>query len=974
MPVRDLSQAEAERLSALLDQALDLAPEQRMAWLAELSTRDSDMGAQVKALLASMAEADADRLLETRDLLNRRLGLAVAAPASLEGRLFGPYRVLRLLGQGGMGSVWLAERADGLFSRQVALKLVQQSLMGGAGLSERFARERAILAGLDHPRIARLLDAGVAEDGQPYLAIEYVEGTPLTVYCDAKRLPLPARIDLVVQVLSAVQHAHRNLVVHRDLKPSNILVTPEGQVRLLDFGIAKLMTDGAARETELTQLGGRALTPEYASPEQIAGEPVTTASDVYSLGVLLYELLCGNRPYQLKRDSRGALEEAILTIDPMRPSQSAMTDAIATARSTTAKKLRQTLGGDLDTIVLKALKKNPAERYATADAFMQDLQRYLAHEPVLARPDSAVYRVRKFVWRNKFAAASALAVFVALAAGLGVARWQTSIARNQTEIANREVTREKTTKDFLVSVFKASDPRIASDKPRGTITAKELLDVSSARIEREFVNDPDTEIQLLGIVADIYGELDENETFMRLSEKQTNLARSHYGEAHPVVINGLLKQADDASTRGDYGQALKLLDQIDDLIKRAGLDRASERAYWWLSRGFALQSDASTQKGRIHAFERAVELYAVVAPDDPRHAFALSALGGIYHGQGDYGRAADYTRRSIAIAEKVPDRDDGALSVNYSNLGKSLSYQGDFDGAEHAHKVAVRLAKSTYGMNSWYYWIAAANQGQTVHLKGDRERAREMFEALIRLLPDPTTKYRNALEENSAARVLEIYGSCLSAEGRPQLAILRLKYAERGYTEAPTYYYDINHVHGELGLAYDRAGRTEDARRMLKSALDGYLSTSPLDDPGVLKQREMWGTFLLNHGDVSGAGEQFRAILTQAHDRNLFSVALAHGGLTLIAVKQHDSGAALQASARALEVFDHVTGFRDVRMGPYLWRIRAEALLESGDAKGAVEWAQRALDSDRRYDDPASPDIAMAETTLRAAAKAARSP
>ena len=300
MQAKDLSAEQARRLSTLLDEATDLAPAQRAAWLGELAQREPQLCELVGDLLAAMQASQDGGGLETVDLIAQRFAQATQAADSLEGHAFGPYRVLRLLGQGGMGSVWLAERADGLFARQVALKLVHTHLAGHA-LTERFARERSILAALAHPHIARLLDAGVSAEGQPYLALEYVEGTPLAAYCDAERLGLRARVALVVQVLSAVQHAHQNLVVHRDLKPSNILVTRDGQAQLLDFGIAKLMVEGEARETELTQAGGRALTLDYASPEQITGQPITTASDVYSMGVVLYELLCGQRPYSLAR-------------------------------------------------------------------------------------------------------------------------------------------------------------------------------------------------------------------------------------------------------------------------------------------------------------------------------------------------------------------------------------------------------------------------------------------------------------------------------------------------------------------------------------------------------------------------------------------------------------------------------------------------------------------------------------------------
>lgn len=364
------------------------------------------------------------------------VALKMETETSLQGCHFGPYQVVRLLGRGGMGSVWLAQRADGLFERDVALKLPHASLAGGA-LSERFARERNILAALAHPLIARLLDAGVAHGGQPYLAIEYVDGQPLTAYCAENRLTLRARIGLVMQVLEAVQHAHRNLVIHRDLKPTNILVTREGQVRLLDFGVAKLITDGQVLETELTQRGGRALTLEYASPEQIGGRPITTSSDVYSLGVLLYTLLCGHRPYQLERDSPGALEEAILSAQSIRPSQQTPISAIADERATTPKALVRALAGDLDTIVLKAIKQQPSERYATADALMQDLQRYLSGERVQARPDSLISRCAKFMRRNRVGLAVAALLWVVIALGIAGTLSQASRAAQQARQARQ---------------------------------------------------------------------------------------------------------------------------------------------------------------------------------------------------------------------------------------------------------------------------------------------------------------------------------------------------------------------------------------------------------------------------------------------------------------------------------------------------------------------------------------------------------
>src|SRR5262245_13619881 len=362
-PKLDIDQEIWPWLSRLLDEWLELPPESRAGWLDHLGPECARVAPVLRKLLLAREEAGFDRFLERPPSIPD--STETVLPEFSPGMTIGPYRLLRELGHGGMGVVWQAERADGALKRPIALKLP----VGGAhaGLAERFGRERDILGQLTHPHIARLYDAGIAGLGQPYLAMEYVDGETITRYCDRNTLGIKPRLQLFLDVLGAVQCAHASLVVHRDLKPSNILVTTAGEVRLLDFGIAKLLTGGEALETELTRIGGRALTPDYASPEQILGEPVTTASDVYSLGVVLYELLSGTRPYRLKRDTRGGLEEAIVAADTPRPSQAARDEERAGTRGLTAQRLARTLTGDLDAIVLKALQKQPSRRYATAD-------------------------------------------------------------------------------------------------------------------------------------------------------------------------------------------------------------------------------------------------------------------------------------------------------------------------------------------------------------------------------------------------------------------------------------------------------------------------------------------------------------------------------------------------------------------------------------------------------------------------------
>ena len=449
-----------------------------MTWLEQLAGTKPELAPTLRRLL------DAHATHETGDVLARLptiAGLPGAEPAHIQqtslkaGDRVGPYRLTRELGAGGMADVWLAERADGAFAREVALKLPRLNRLR-QDLAVRFARERDILARLEHPNIARLYDAGVTDDGLPYLAMEFVDGQTLTAYCDAKRLDIAKRLRLFAQVLDAVQFAHANLIIHRDLKPSNILVSADGQVRLLDFGIAKLLTDGEnARETQLTQSVGRALTPDYASPEQIKGEALTIASDVYSLGVVLYELLAGNRPYKLKLQSAAQLELAIVDAESVPPSTH-IAPAAAGTRMATSRQLARQLSGDLDTIVLKALAKSPANRYRTIAAFADDLQRYQDGSPVLASAPSRWYRLQKFALRNRVAVGAAGAISLSLIAAATISWWQAQIAREQANVARREAKRAGAVQTFLLDIFRANSDQQKDPLKARTTTAREILE------------------------------------------------------------------------------------------------------------------------------------------------------------------------------------------------------------------------------------------------------------------------------------------------------------------------------------------------------------------------------------------------------------------------------------------------------------------------------------------------------------------
>ncbi len=468
-PGRDADAGEVRwrQVRELFDGAADLAPGEREGFLIE-NVADEDLREEVRSLLAAL-EAE-EEFLE-RPAVSDLLGDATDPGSSenLAGTKVGAYRLLRLVGSGGMGVVYEAERADRSYTQRVAVKLVRRGA-DSAEILQRFQRERQILARLDHPGISRLLDGGVTPDGQPYYVMEYVEGLPITQYCDRHETPLRERLSLFRAVCEAVHFAHRNLVVHRDLKPGNILITEDGRVKLLDFGIAKLLSAGPPSDQTLTQLGGRMLTPAYASPEQVQGELVTTASDVYSLGVVLYELLTGRKPYDVDTPSLAEAVQVVVAEEPTRPS-AAVTDATRPQLGQgQRRRMRRTLEGELDNIALMALRKDPERRYQSVAQLSDDIHRYLSGLPVAAQRDTAAYRVKKFVQRHRAGAAATGVVLITLVGGLMATLTQARRADRARALAERRFEDVRGLANALL--FEVHDAIV--DLP-GSTAARELL-------------------------------------------------------------------------------------------------------------------------------------------------------------------------------------------------------------------------------------------------------------------------------------------------------------------------------------------------------------------------------------------------------------------------------------------------------------------------------------------------------------------
>ncbi len=930
----------SQSLRDLFEAAIELEPAARAAFL-DLRCTDSSLRARVERLLA--ADTDASALFSGgAHAVAAAIGDAALAESLPPGSRIGPFELVSVLGEGGSSTVFHARREMQGVQQDVALKVLRRGLYS-PDAQRQIRRERLALGQLQHAGIARLIEGGVTDNGLAYIALDLVEGVPITDFARDHRLDLRERLGLFLQVCRAVEAAHRALIVHRDLKPSNVLVTVDRQVKLLDFGIAKLLDRNDETQTRMP-----AFMPAYAAPEQRDGGLITTATDVYALGILLGELVTGQR----------------LTGQTGRTPSSQITGREAAgALPAPAPITRRALRGDIDNIVLKAIEAEPERRYASAGAFADDIVRMLEGRPVAAHPPSRAYRARKFVQRHRGGVVASVLFLLALLTAFGIALWQAKVARDAARTAEREAARANATKDFLIRVFRASDPRIAQDKPRGEITAKELLDLNAARIDKDFAGDPDTQIELLGVTASIYHAFDDQERYQALHRQQLELARKRYGELHPIVIADLIDDASDASNRDEFKAALQLLDGIDPLLHRAGLDDSALRARWWLVRSDALSAEFSTQAERDAALHRAVDLYAKVAPESNGYVDALNSLGSEQSGQMNDVEAAKSFARAIEIAERLPDRDDAGLQPLYGNLAGALLYQGDFDGAEKAYAMVVELARQTTGEHHHRYWVPAANYAAAVHQRGERERAQKMFADLLPLLPDrpePQQVY-------DAAFVREMYARCLVNEGRAQLAIPLLEAVREQYTQGQLYEFDLRRVNLILGDAYDQAGRSDEARRTLKALLDEWLGKGAPDFYPVLGTRERWGRFLLTHGDPDGAEQQFNEVIAQAHGRKLTPVVLAHGGLARLALARGDVATASTESAAAADMFEHVDGFRNVRTGPYLWLIRAEALHRSGDNAGAREWAQHALTASRGYDDPSATSIRDAEASLSAA-------
>jgi serine/threonine protein kinase len=773
-------------IKTVFQRALELSPADRTVLLAAQS---DTIRREVESLLRAYEYNSAFPGTSSSDT-----PAAVQSNQELIGRRFGPYRVLSLLGEGGMGTVWLAERVDGLFTRRVALKLVHPVLMGRS-MSERVAREREILASLNHPNIAQLFDAGFAEDGQPYLALEYIEGTPITKYCDDHHLGVGERLVLFRQVLGAVQYAHSHLVIHRDLKPSNILVSDDGKAHLLDFGIAKLLTPGAAQQTQLTQIGGRALTPDYAAPEQIAGAATGTAADVYALGVILYELLSGERPYRLKRPSRGALEEAILQTEPVAPSRLPLTQDAARARATSTQKLARSLKGDLDTIIGKALKKSPSERYASANAYDADIAHFLSGEVVLARPDSIAYRARKFAARHRVQIVGVSLLMLTLAAG--ISKYLTSAPAafappphsiavlpfvNLSGDKEQEYFSDGLTEELLNSLSEISELQVAARASAFSFKGK---DTDIGTIARK-----------LNVSAVLEGSVRRSANTIRITAQLINAVTGFHlwSRTYDRDLGDVLKLQTEIATAVASALKVTLLGDVAAKVELGGTrNPAAFDAYLRGAKAVSSSRDSKDLPAAIAAYTEAIRL-------DPHYAFAFAG-------------------RSLALVSAAGQTETVAAA------------REDFDKAQADARQALALAPD---LAKAHYALALVSEVGTL----DFTRASAEYERALALAPGNAEVLG---ESGRFAALMGHFDAALAATRRAvvldplaresRLALGAALYWARRYQEAVAAFAqgiildpDFKLTSGWRGLAYYGLGDLQSARASCETQPDYWFS------------------------------------------------------------------------------------------------------------------------------------------------------
>jgi len=872
-----------QRVEALFYAALDLDPQARTAFLRQ------ECGASVELLqeVESLLDSSEQTLGFARNAVSEVARQQTVEPQPT-GKRVGAYRLLRVLGEGGMGTVYLATRADEVYQQQVAVKLMHAGFAPSRGMLLRFSAERQILANLNHPGIARLVDGGITGEGVPYLVMEYVDGVPIDDYCRHHRLSVDDRLKLFRIVCAAVEHAHHHLVIHRDIKPANILVTAEGEPKLLDFGIAKLLDP--AKLPRLTRFSERLMTPEYASPEQVHGDAVTTATDVYALGVLLYELLAGKQPFDMH--AKGPLEVAqiICEQDPEPPSQ-----ALGAIPERSALYGPRELIGDLDNIVLMAMRKERSRRYASVAALSADVEAYLTGYSVQARTDTWRYRAGKFVGRHRVTvslAILAVLMLVGFTIGMGLLARRADQAR---AIADQQRLAAQREADFLAGIFNAATPQSA----RGSeVTVGELLDQSAKRIHTELTSAPDVQATLLHDLANAYEEIGRADQAQPLLERAYNLRRKLYGDRSLEVAATANALATAYRMGGQYAKAEVLFRQALQTAQRAPGDNALFVAKILSGLAFCLYSQSQDsgaesffrkslilnpgQDNRDGAIVRSLLAQVLDRKGDLSDAWQLAneaaetverldgpsfhlavtrhILAGVLRDMGNLHEAERLERQTLALWRK---QGGSHVDVVYSmdNLGVILLAEGDWKQAEPLLREGLALRQRHFGAKHPLIGTSLLDWGRVLHAKGDVRGAEECFRQAIDMLREiigPASWRLKDVLDRFALLLLD-KGDFLGAESyaRQALAMAR-KLGGETHPEVATSLI-------EVALAREYRGDASGAEPLLRTGLEIRRQLFSPQHPAIVAAETRLGEALTDEGKPQFAEPILRKAVSSVH-------------------------------------------------------------------------------------------------------------
>jgi serine/threonine-protein kinase len=808
-----MSAIDWSRVSEVFGDALELPADQRDGFVAaRCAGRPDDLEA-VKRLLAADQAADAGFPGSLHPAALEAAALILEdAPKQI-----GPWRLVREIGEGGMGQVFLAERTDGQFDQRVAIKLLKRGMDSHAILA-RFLRERRILAGLDHPNIARLLDGGIADDGRPYFVMEHVDGQTIIRYADDRRLSVDERLDLFQQVCLALEYAHRNLVVHRDLKPSNILVTSDGRPKLLDFGIAKLLTatTGENRTDTLTEAGARPMTPEYAAPEQFAGGPISTSTDVYGLGVVLHELLAGNRPLRMAAAANAGEEPSSRAV-----ALSAITASAAAARSTDVSRLQRALAGDLETIVTTALRPQPERRYPSVGALREDIRRHQQRLPIKARPDTVGYRASRFIGRNRIGVAAGAAMALLLVAFLVTTTRQSRALEVERDRARAEAEAAEQVSDFLVGIFEVADPMMSG--AGDSVRARELLDRGAERMARDLEGQPDLQARMLSVIGQAYGNLARGDLAEPLLVQAVELQRAGPdGTPRPGYVASLLQLGRARSTGGNYAdaralyqQALseqQLVDPSDPLMGEVLLELAgtyhmmgmADSAEMQITRIMALLGDGSPT-----TFRSSPEL--------------LQQLTLVLTYSKDWGRLDSVHAGAVRAARALPRKEGGAnpVAVAYADWAVTKRRQGELEAADSMFMLALELYRSG-GEGSAAEGRVLTEVAALALQRGQLDRADTTYRNAVRML-----EARLGPDHTLVGAAVSGWAELHRISGRYDEAVALYQRALGSYRKRSSNLSYVPVVEWRLAQALTQAGRTDEALAMFERSIAGHEERFP---------------------------------------------------------------------------------------------------------------------------------------------------